>query len=134
MSFSLNIWEFWGLFNEAYPSRAKIQATGVTVFLMVINVLDALDQFRVTGYLGHWGDYAMIERCFGESVTVFAVTDRCFRLGETFFVTVFALTGGCFKSNAVFFLFSVWLGIMLPVLGMKSLSSYAIAYLERLLM
>ncbi|XP_063079711.1 transmembrane protein 214 isoform X2 [Engraulis encrasicolus] len=28
----------------------------------------------------------------------------------------------------------VWLGIMLPVLGMKSLSSYAIAYLERLLM
>ncbi|XP_036406545.1 transmembrane protein 214 [Megalops cyprinoides] len=28
----------------------------------------------------------------------------------------------------------VWLGIMLPVLGVKSLSSYAIAYLERLLM
>ncbi|KAM4521460.1 transmembrane protein 214 [Odontesthes bonariensis] len=28
----------------------------------------------------------------------------------------------------------VWLGIMLPVLGMKSLSSYAIAYLERLLL
>ncbi|XP_061098135.1 transmembrane protein 214 isoform X2 [Conger conger] len=28
----------------------------------------------------------------------------------------------------------VWLGIMLPVLGMRSLSSYAIAYLERLLM
>ncbi|XP_035279520.1 transmembrane protein 214 [Anguilla anguilla] len=28
----------------------------------------------------------------------------------------------------------VWLGIMLPVLGMKSLSAYAIAYLERLLM
>ncbi|XP_019746549.1 transmembrane protein 214 isoform X1 [Hippocampus comes] len=27
----------------------------------------------------------------------------------------------------------VWLGIMLPVLGVKSLSSYAIAYLERLL-
>lgn len=27
----------------------------------------------------------------------------------------------------------VWLGVMLPVLGMKSLSSYAIAYLERLL-
>ncbi|CAK6979443.1 transmembrane protein 214 [Scomber scombrus] len=28
----------------------------------------------------------------------------------------------------------VWLGIMLPVLGVKSLSSYAIAYLERLLL
>ncbi|KAJ8270461.1 hypothetical protein GJAV_G00115020 [Gymnothorax javanicus] len=28
----------------------------------------------------------------------------------------------------------VWLGIMLPVLGIKSLSSYAIAYLERVLM
>uniref|UniRef100_A0A8C9SQZ8 Transmembrane protein 214 n=1 Tax=Scleropages formosus TaxID=113540 RepID=A0A8C9SQZ8_SCLFO len=28
----------------------------------------------------------------------------------------------------------VWLGIMLPVLGIKTLSSYAIAYLERLLM
>ncbi|XP_075893774.1 transmembrane protein 214 [Nelusetta ayraudi] len=28
----------------------------------------------------------------------------------------------------------VWLGIMLPVLGFKSLSSYAIAYLERLLL
>ncbi|KAM9703956.1 transmembrane protein 214 [Menidia menidia] len=28
----------------------------------------------------------------------------------------------------------VWLGIMLPVLGMKALSSYAIAYLERLLL
>ncbi|XP_013885596.1 transmembrane protein 214 [Austrofundulus limnaeus] len=28
----------------------------------------------------------------------------------------------------------VWLGIMLPVLGIKSLSSYAIAYLERLLL
>ncbi|KAI1897684.1 hypothetical protein AGOR_G00085820 [Albula goreensis] len=28
----------------------------------------------------------------------------------------------------------VWLGIMLPVLGIKALSSYAIAYLERLLM
>ncbi|XP_064196748.1 transmembrane protein 214 isoform X3 [Anguilla rostrata] len=28
----------------------------------------------------------------------------------------------------------VWLGIMLPVLGMKSLSAYAIGYLERLLM
>ncbi len=27
----------------------------------------------------------------------------------------------------------VWLGIMLPVLGMKALSAYAIAYLERLL-
>lgn len=29
---------------------------------------------------------------------------------------------------------AVWLGIMLPVLGVKSLSSYAIAYLERLLL
>lgn len=29
---------------------------------------------------------------------------------------------------------SVWLGIMLPVLGVKSLSAYAIAYLERLLL
>ncbi|XP_023682339.1 transmembrane protein 214 isoform X1 [Paramormyrops kingsleyae] len=28
----------------------------------------------------------------------------------------------------------VWLGVMLPVLGVKALSSYAIAYLERLLM
>ena len=28
----------------------------------------------------------------------------------------------------------VWLGIMLPVLGVKSLSSYALAYLQRLLM
>lgn len=28
----------------------------------------------------------------------------------------------------------VWLGIMLPVLGVKSLSAYAIAYLERLLL
>ncbi|XP_076026632.1 transmembrane protein 214 [Genypterus blacodes] len=28
----------------------------------------------------------------------------------------------------------VWLGVMLPVLGVKSLSSYAIAYLERLLL
>ncbi|XP_043918800.1 transmembrane protein 214 [Protopterus annectens] len=28
----------------------------------------------------------------------------------------------------------VWLGIMLPVLGIKSLSSYAVAYLDRLLM
>nr|XP_020459719.1 transmembrane protein 214 isoform X2 [Monopterus albus] len=28
----------------------------------------------------------------------------------------------------------VWLGIMLPVLGMKSLSAYALAYLERLLL
>ncbi|CDQ92760.1 unnamed protein product [Oncorhynchus mykiss] len=28
----------------------------------------------------------------------------------------------------------VWLGIMLPVLGVKALSSYAIAYLERLLL
>lgn len=29
---------------------------------------------------------------------------------------------------------AVWLGIMLPVLGVKALSSYAIAYLERLLL
>ncbi|CAF95461.1 unnamed protein product, partial [Tetraodon nigroviridis] len=28
----------------------------------------------------------------------------------------------------------VWLGIMLPVLGVKALSAYAIAYLERLLL
>lgn len=35
----------------------------------------------------------------------------------------------------LFYLFvPVWLGIMLPVLGVKSLSSYAIAYLERLLL
>lgn len=29
---------------------------------------------------------------------------------------------------------AVWLGIMLPVLGIKSLSPYAVAYLDRLLM
>ena len=29
---------------------------------------------------------------------------------------------------------AVWLGVMLPVLGIKSLSPYAVAYLDRLLM
>lgn len=29
---------------------------------------------------------------------------------------------------------TVWLGIMLPVLGIKSLSPFAIAYLDRLLL
>lgn len=29
---------------------------------------------------------------------------------------------------------AVWLGVMLPVLGIKSLSPYAVSYLDRLLM
>lgn len=29
---------------------------------------------------------------------------------------------------------TVWLGVMLPVLGIKALSPYAVAYLDRLLM
>lgn len=32
------------------------------------------------------------------------------------------------------FVSTVWLGIMLPVLGIKSLSPFAIAYLDRLLL
>ncbi|XP_076861562.1 transmembrane protein 214 isoform X3 [Brachyhypopomus gauderio] len=38
--------------------------------------------------------------------------------------------GFCDLSQGI----KVWLGIMLPVLGMKSLSAYAISYLDRLLM
>jgi hypothetical protein len=37
-------------------------------------------------------------------------------------------------ASSLMFVFSVWLGIMLPVLGIKSLSPFAIAYLDRLLL
>lgn len=37
-------------------------------------------------------------------------------------------------SDVSLFCAAVWLGIMLPVLGTKSLSAYAIGYLERLLL
>lgn len=37
------------------------------------------------------------------------------------------------RASSPTFVSTVWLGIMLPVLGIKSLSSFAITYLDRLL-
>ena len=38
------------------------------------------------------------------------------------------------EASSLTFVSAVWLGIMLPVLGIKSLSPFAIAYLDRLLL
>lgn len=38
------------------------------------------------------------------------------------------------EASSLTFVSTVWLGIMLPVLGIKSLSPFAIAYLDRLLL
>lgn len=44
------------------------------------------------------------------------------------------LSGSRPEASSLTFVSTVWLGIMLPVLGIKSLSPFAIAYLDRLLL